>query len=400
MTTMAATADALPAGWATAALGEVCTIVSGATPKTSVDEFWDGDVRWATPKDLSDLDQKFIRDTPRKLTATGLRSCAAQLLPAGSVLLSSRAPIGLVAINTVPMATNQGFKSLVPNSAFVDSSFLYWWLKTHRSDLEAMGRGATFKEISKAITASITIPLPPIEEQRQIAAVLDQADELRAKRRAALALLDTLTESIFLDMFGDPVTNPMGLPVRALGTLGTVLTGNTPPRERREYFGDAIEWVKTDNIEPPNPYLTAAREGLSAAGRLAGRVVPAGSVLVTCIAGSPTSIGNAAIADREVAFNQQMNALVPTAPYSLYVHALLRASKVLIRASSTNSMKGMISKSRFTSIMLPIADLPLQAAFERRSRHVQVQRSLHEAAVSQAEALFVALHHRAFRGEL
>lgn len=192
--------------WPEVALGEVATIVSGATPKTSNQSCWGGDTYWATPKDLSELDAKYISRTPRTLTDEGLRSCSARILPPGSLLLSSRAPIGLVAINTVPMATNQGFKSLIPDPSRLDVSYLYWWTATHRGLLESLGRGATFKEISKAITAGVEIPLPPIEEQRRIAAILDQADELRAKRRASLALLDSLTESIFLDMFGDPST--------------------------------------------------------------------------------------------------------------------------------------------------------------------------------------------------
>ena len=100
--------------WPKVRLDECTEIVAGATPSTSVEAYWGGDVCWATPKDLSDLDGSYISDTPRKLTRAGLQNCAASILPAGSVLFSSRAPIGHVAVNTVPMATNQGFKSFVP----------------------------------------------------------------------------------------------------------------------------------------------------------------------------------------------------------------------------------------------------------------------------------------------
>ena len=123
----------LPKGWTEAALGDVCKIVSGATPKTGVGSFWGGGIKWATPKDLSDLKgAKFLYDTPRSLTGSGLSSCGANVLPAGSVLFSSRAPIGLTAINRVPVATNQGFKSLIPTDA-VNADFL---LQTLVSDLK------------------------------------------------------------------------------------------------------------------------------------------------------------------------------------------------------------------------------------------------------------------------
>src|SRR5206468_2529119 len=111
--------------------------------------------------------------------------------------------IGHVAVNTVPMATNQGFKSFIPKPGRVHAKFLYWWLRSHRAYLEGLGNGATFKEVSKEVVARIEIKLPPLAEQRRIAEVLDRAEELRAKRRAALAQLDNLTQSIFLDLFGD-----------------------------------------------------------------------------------------------------------------------------------------------------------------------------------------------------
>ena len=178
-------------------LSSVARIVSGGTPKTGESSFWNGDVPWATPKDLSGLDSVEIHTTPRLITEAGLRNSSAELLPANSVLFSSRAPIGLLAINTTPMATNQGFKSFVPDPERLDSRYLFRWLEANRAKLQNMGVGATFKEVSKAIVARLVIPLPSLDEQRRIAAILDKADELRTNRRQALAHLDALTQSIF-----------------------------------------------------------------------------------------------------------------------------------------------------------------------------------------------------------
>ena len=206
-------------------LGECCEIISGATPSTSVPTYWDGEIAWATPRDLSELDGAFIGDTPRKITKVGLESCAASILPAHSVLFSSRAPIGHVAINTIPMATNQGFKSFVPDPEKVHAKFLYWWLRTKRPYLETLGNGATFKEVSKAVVSQIEIPLPPLQQQRRIAEVLDRAEVLRAKRRAALAQLDTLTQSIFLDLFGDPRFNEKNWHIAKIRSVISSLRG-------------------------------------------------------------------------------------------------------------------------------------------------------------------------------
>lgn len=165
--------------WERVALEDVCEVVGGATPKTGEPEFWGGDVPWVTPADLTNLKGVYISETPRRLTTEGLRSCAAKVLPAYSVLLSSRAPIGHVAINTVPMATNQGFKSLIPDRSRLDEKYLYWWLVTNKAALQRLGVGATFKEISKAIVSRVVIPIPPLPEQRRIASILDVAARIQ-----------------------------------------------------------------------------------------------------------------------------------------------------------------------------------------------------------------------------
>ena len=112
--------------WPVKQLGDICEIISGATPSTTIKEYWGDDYYWATPKDLSDLNVSEIKTTNRKISSLGLKSCAATLLPINSVLFSSRAPIGLVAINAVPIATNQGFKSFIVDKEFIEPLYLYY----------------------------------------------------------------------------------------------------------------------------------------------------------------------------------------------------------------------------------------------------------------------------------
>ena len=157
------------------ALGEICKVVSGGTPKTTEPTYWDGDIAWVTPRDLSGLKGDYIDKPARFITSEGLRSSAAVMLPSDSVLLSSRAPIGLLAINTIPMATNQGFKSLVPDRTKLDPQYLIEALKFRLPDLLNQGNGATFKEVSKANIERFTIPTPPLRDQKRIAASLSHA---------------------------------------------------------------------------------------------------------------------------------------------------------------------------------------------------------------------------------
>jgi type I restriction enzyme, S subunit len=162
----------------------------------------------------------------------------------------------------------------------------------------------------------------------------------------------------------------------------------------------AIEWIKSDNINTPYYYLTQAEEGLSEAGKAVARIVAAGAILVTCIAGSPACIGNAAIVNREVAFNQQINALVPQQGNVHFLFAQILTAKRLIQDASTASMKGMVSKSRFEEIRLIFPPLNLQQEFAAHMEAVEKLKAAHRSSLSELDALFASLQHRAFRGEL
>ncbi|OGI36012.1 MAG: hypothetical protein A2259_01660 [Candidatus Moranbacteria bacterium RIFOXYA2_FULL_43_15] len=182
-------------------LGECCEIISGSTPKTNVTEYWDGNILWATPKDLSKLGSKFISDTSKKITQAGYKSCSTQILPPRSVLCSSRAPIGYVAINTVEMCTNQGFKNLIPCSDKVLPEYLYYWLGSQKDYLQGLGNGATFKEISKTIISKVEIPLPSLRDQKRIVKMLDEVDILSQKRKQSIRFLDEYVNATFFSMF-------------------------------------------------------------------------------------------------------------------------------------------------------------------------------------------------------
>ncbi|MCB1168184.1 MAG: restriction endonuclease subunit S, partial [Leptospiraceae bacterium] len=233
--------------WPVVQISEIAEIVGGSTPSRNRPEYWDGDIAWATPKDLSNIEGPILEDTPQRISQAGFDSCSTYLLPKGSVLLSSRAPIGLVAIAGRAMCTNQGFKSFVLNGR-LDPLYLYHFLKMSRSSLEAMGSGSTFKEISKAATARIQIPLPPLDIQKKIAAVLDKADSIRRKRKQVLSKLDELLQSVFLDMFGDPVTNPKGWEVKKLGDVVVNLDSRRVP----------IKQSDRDLRSGPYPYYGAS----------------------------------------------------------------------------------------------------------------------------------------------
>jgi len=171
--------DDLPDNWVVKQIDEVAKVVGGSTPSTSNDSYWDGDIPWATPTDVTGLQKTTISNTEKSITKEGLNSASTHVLPAYSVLMTSRATIGACAVNTVPMATNQGFQSLVPGEG-LNTWYLFYRMLREAPYLESLGAGSTFSEVSKRVVEKVDIPIPPLPEQRKIASVFYTIDELLA----------------------------------------------------------------------------------------------------------------------------------------------------------------------------------------------------------------------------
>lgn len=161
-------------GWEVKKLGDICDIVNGGTPDTTVPDFWDGENLWITPKDMGKMKSLYVDNTLRKITDEGLKNSSAKILPVNSIILSSRAPIGHLAINTKPISTNQGCKGLVPKKG-ITTLYVYYFLSKSVELLNSLGTGATFKELSSSKLGTVEIPFPPLPEQERIVAILDEA---------------------------------------------------------------------------------------------------------------------------------------------------------------------------------------------------------------------------------
>ena len=206
-------------GWEIKKLGEVCDVIGGSTPKTSEESYWGGEHYWISPAELDG--SKYVYSTSRTITDAGVKSAHLQVLPIGTVLLSSRAPIGKVAITKVPMYCNQGFKNLICKNEILNE-YVYWFLLHNTEYLNSLGTGATFKEISKRVVEQVSIPVPPIAEQEKIVAELDCLSGIIEKKKQQLKEYDALAQSIFYEMFGDPVENEKGWEMKRLGDISEV----------------------------------------------------------------------------------------------------------------------------------------------------------------------------------
>ena len=227
-------------------LGGICEVVGGGTPDTKAPQYWGNDIYLITPKDLGKLDNFEIRTTERKISKLGLKMSSAKILPPGSVILSSRAPIGHVAINTVEMVTNQGCRNFICSKE-IFNKYLYYFLKKNVNLLNELGSGSTFKEISGSTLKTIEISYPDIDEQHRIVKILDKVfeDTAKAKENARKNLQNSkeLFESYLQSVFANPGKN---WEEKKLSEICEKITDGT--HQTPKYFDNGYIFLSSRNV--------------------------------------------------------------------------------------------------------------------------------------------------------
>lgn len=380
-------------------LGELGKVSTGNTPsKKKIEYYNENYIELVKPSNFIEDTITSIELGEEYLSKEG--KTKGRVAEAGNILVTCIGNIGNVGIASKEVCFNQQINCIKVNKEKALSKYVAYSILHIKPALNHVANKAVVPIINKSTFKKIKIPVPPMEIQKQIVEVLDEAQKLIDNRKKQIKLLDDLIESIFYDMFGDPVKNDKGWEVKKLGDNTEIITGNTPPRKDVDNYGEHIEWIKSDNINTPYMYLTQAEEYLSEKGKQVGRYVDKGSILMTCIAGSINCIGNVAIADREVAFNQQINAIIPL-KYNLYfLYVLFLTTKEYIQNNSTSSMKGMISKGNLSNLGFIIPPLSLQNQFAEKVQAIEKQKELLQESLKLMEDNYNSLMQRAFKGEL
>lgn len=282
----------------------------------------------------------------------------------------------------------------------IHPEFLEWALRSARAldYYRAKLRGSTARRRSLPTETFLkfTLPLPSISEQMHILDIIHKLQVMLRSRQQQLAKLDELVKARFIEMFGDPVSNQKEWKLVPLGKRCKIITGNTPSRAELENYGEFIEWIKSDNINTPFMFIIKAQECLSKTGFEKCRFVEAGSLLMTCIAGSINCIGNVAVTDRRVAFNQQINAIVPAKDKVVYLYWLMMLSKPVINRTINMALKGILSKRQLAEMEFPFPPLDLQEKFEGLVEKVNKSRRFIQKSLEQMEILKKALMQKYF----
>ena len=341
-------------------LGEICEIVTGSTPKSSNPNYWNGEYKWITPAEISD-DDFIVFDTQRKITKLGIEETGLKSFPTGTVLLSSRAPIGKVAISGCEMYCNQGFKNFICSNK-INNEYLYYFFKARKNYLNILGRGATFKEISKSIVSDIEIFLPTYDIQRKQVKVLKKIDKLIYTRKEQLIEFEYLVKSRFNEMFGDPVLNEMGWDKHALKEFGIWKSGGTPKRNEEEFFRGNIPWITSGELE--HKYIEDSFEKITekAIECSSAKIIEKGSLLLGMYdtAGLKSSINTKVIScNQAIAFAKLDDKITNT----IYVYYVIQN----LRSTLLNQQRGVRQKnfnlSMIKNISIPLPPLALQNEF-------------------------------------
>lgn len=380
-------------------LGEVCKVVSGTTPKSSCPEYWNGTLNWVTPAELKD-DSDIVYETERKITLRAVQDTGLKPFSIGTVLLSSRAPIGKVAIAGTEMYCNQGFKNLVCSGS-IYNRYLYHFLKDKTEYLNALGRGATFKEISKDIVENIEIPLPPLETQRHIAAVLDKVSDLIAKRRKQLDKLDEMVKARFVEMFGDMVSNVNQFSVSQLGIVCDVRDGT---HDTPQYCERGYPLVTSKNV-------TGGKIDLSSCGFISEEdflainkrsKVDEGDIIMPMIG----TIGKPVIVSFEPHFAIKNVALIKFPPgahvKNIYIKTLLESDYFdrMVLAKIRGGTQKFISLGDIRNLKIAIPPIDLQNQFAAFVTQTEKTKAAVQQALEKLETLKKALMQEYFGGEV
>ena len=203
-------------------------------------------------------------------------------------------------------------------------------------------------------------------------------------------------KSQFVEMFGDPILNEKQWRKVPLGTECNIITGNTPSRNKQEYYGHFIEWVKSDNINTPSNYITQAEEYLSKEGKNVGRTINEDSILMTCIAGSISCIGNVAMTNRKVAFNQQINGIETLKNNTIFMYVQFLLSKQYIQSTINMSLKGILSKGKLSELKFIFPPIELQEQFAQRFQQIDKQKFEIEKSLNEMQELYESLMEKYF----
>ncbi|HEX7704822.1 MAG TPA: restriction endonuclease subunit S [Thermoanaerobaculia bacterium] len=389
--------------WPVVQLTDIFDIARGGSPRpieAYVTDSQEG-VNWISIGDASE-GSKYITQASRRIRPEGM-SRSRKVKP-GDFLLTNSMSFGKPYIMGIDGCIHDGWLVLSPRRRGVDPDFFYHLLGSKHlyREFERRAAGATVKNLNIELVKSVSVPLPPIDEQRRIAEILDKADALRVRRRAALAQLDTLTQSIFLEMFGDPVGNPLGWPKVSLDEVFEISRGASPrPIEAFVTESpDGINWIMIGDASEGSKYINATKKRITPEGSSRSKTVKPGDFLLTnsMSFGRPYIVRtHGCIHDGWLVLSPRGDNFDPDFFFTLLSsQGVYREFERLAPGATVKNLNIQLVRS----VVVPVPPISEQRCFAAAVAAIEHATDLAAKSLAEIDALFASLQHRAFRGEL
>lgn len=342
-------------------LSEIMTIIGGGTPKTSISEYWNGDIPWLSVKDFNN-DNRYVYDTEKKITQKGLVNSSTKLLEKDDIIISARGTVGELAMIPFPMAFNQSCYGLRANPKIVESAYLYYLLKNTVNELKNNTHGSVFDTITRDTFSVVEVEIPPIKEQIKISSILKNIDDKIALNQQINNNLEQQAQAIFKSWFVDNI-NPMWKE-GTVSDLGVVVGGGTPSKAKPEYYTEqGIAWITPRDLSiNKSKFILKGANDITEIGlkSSSAKLMPEGTVLFS----SRAPIGYIAIAAGEVSTNQGFKSIIPKEEIgTAYVYYFLKENLSIIEGMASGSTFKEVSGSTMKAIPAIIPDKAILSKF-------------------------------------
>lgn len=373
-------------------LGHLCNVRIGRTPRRDSPQYWGGSAVWITVRELNG---GMVSTSKEQISELAVRDVMPPPVSAGTLLFSFKLSIGKMAIAGIPLYTNEAIAALeIRDTSMLDRDFLRFALMSTSSE-DGANHAVLGKVLNKAKVEGLEIPVPPLPEQRRIVDVLSRAEGIVRLRRDAEKKAAELIPALFIDMFGDPATNPKGWPTAPFGEIGTLDRGKSRhrPRDAAELYGGIYPFIQTGDVSNSGGRITQHAATYSELGLKQSRLWPCGTLCITIAA----NIAKTGILDFDACFPDSVVGFLPSERVRTeYVQSWLGFLQPMLEANAPQAAQKNINLEILRKLPVPLPPLDLQNIFDRRCSEVFSIQSQQSAATAKAQATFDALRAQVF----
>lgn len=381
-------------------LSELCSMRSGGTPSRKNNDFYNGDFPWAKISDLEKSSDGYIYNTKEKITKEALASINNRVFEKDTLLLAMYGSVGKTAISKIRLSSNQAILGInIIDGDILDLKYLKYWFFTIKERLLNRAVGAALANISLTIVKNLKIPLPPLPTQKKIAAILDEADKLRQLNKQLITKYDNLTQSLFLEMFGDPVRNEKGWEILHFSEVGKLDRGKSKhrPRNAPELLNGPYPLVQTGDIANSKGYINKYKSTYSEFGLQQSKLWPKGTLCITIAA----NIAKTGILTFDACFPDSVVGFIPNEKTNnIYVQNWMSFLQAIIEEKAPMAAQKNINLAILRAIEFMKPPIELQKQFAECIQAIEQQKAQAQEALQKSEDLFHSLLQKAFKGEL